>query len=88
MIYNEAAAVDDDRARKAIVAHALRSESRTRIEAMIELAKSEPGVPILPDALDADPWVFNVRNGTINLKTGELREHRRTDYITKLALVE
>jgi putative DNA primase/helicase len=43
---------------------------------------------LAPDALDADPWLLNVRNGTIELKTGELREHRRDDLITKLASVE
>ena len=86
-IYNEAAAADDDRARKAIVAHALRSESRTRIEAMIELAKSEPGVPILPDELDANAWLLNTESGTVDLRTGEVRNHCREDLITKLAAV-
>ena len=53
---------------------------------MIELAKSE--VPVSPDELDADPWLLNVLNGTIDLRTGELREHRREDLITKLAPVD
>jgi phage/plasmid-associated DNA primase len=30
------------------------------------------------DRLDTNPWLFNVENGTIDLKTGELREHRHT----------
>lgn len=73
---------------KDLVKHALTSESRTRIEAMIALARSEPGVPIRPEELDPDQWLLNVENGTICLRTGELREHRREDHITKLALVE
>ena len=36
------------------------------------------------DELDADPWLFNAANGTIDLRTGELREHRRDDLLTKI----
>jgi putative DNA primase/helicase len=85
-IYREAAAAEDEDRRKALAKHAAASESEARIRAMVELAKSE--VPISPDELDADPWLLNVQNGTINLRTGELREHRREDLITKLAPVE
>ena len=38
----------------------------------------------LPDALDRDPWPLNCPNGTLDLRTGELRPHRREDYLTKL----
>ncbi len=55
---------------------------------MIALARSEPGIPILPAQLDTDPWLLNVSNGTLDLRTGELRPHRREDLITKLAPVE
>jgi phage/plasmid-associated DNA primase len=41
---------------------------------MIELAKSEPGIPVIASDLDADPWLLNVQNGTLDLRTGELRE--------------
>ena len=36
---------------------------------------------------DADPWLFNVLNGTINLKSGQLQHHNPADLITKLAPV-
>jgi putative DNA primase/helicase len=64
---------------------ALESESARRINAMLDLARSEPGIPILPEEMDSDPWLFNCPNGTLDLRTGKLREHRREDYITKLA---
>lgn len=35
--------------------------------------------------MDADPWLFNVENGTLDLRTGQLRTPRREDYITKVA---
>jgi putative DNA primase/helicase len=85
-IYREASEAEDESRRKALAKHAAASESETRIRAMVELAKSE--VPVAPEELDADPWVLNVLNGTIDLRTGELREHRREDLITKLAPVE
>jgi putative DNA primase/helicase len=87
-IYEEAhRGVDEDR-RKLLAKHAMRSESAQRIHAMLELAKSEPGIAVEPEELDRDPWLFNVRNGTIDLRTGMLREHRREDLITKLVPVD
>jgi putative DNA primase/helicase len=35
--------------------------------------------------LDADDYAFNCANGTIDLRTGKLREHRASDLITKIA---
>lgn len=83
-IYHEAAEAEGDRS-KALGRHALRSEAEAKIAAMVTLARSEPGIPVLPKQLDADPWLLNVKNGTIDLRTGELREHRHEDLITKLA---
>jgi P4 family phage/plasmid primase-like protien len=60
------------------------SEKRDRINAMIALASSEQPIPIAVEQLDADPYLFNVENGTIDLRTGELREHRREDFLTKV----
>jgi putative DNA primase/helicase len=37
--------------------------------------------------MDRDPWLLNVSNGTIDLRTGKLNPHRREDLITKLAPV-
>jgi putative DNA primase/helicase len=39
----------------------------------------------IPDRnLDADPWLLNFQNGTVDLRTGDLRPHRREDFITRL----
>ncbi len=84
-IYAEAKDAPDDARRKAIAQHAIRSESRNRIDAMIDLAKDE--VPVAPDKLDADPWKLNVLNGTVDLRTGELLPHSRADLITKITQV-
>lgn len=64
---------------------ARRSQSRARLEAAVALAECEPGVPVRPADLDADPWLLCARNGTVDLTTGALRPHRRGDLITRLA---
>ena len=54
------------------------------ISSMLQLARSEPGIPMQPVELDAHPWLFNCSNGTVDLKTGELKRQDRNDYLTKL----
>ncbi len=88
LIYAEAANAAPEELRKALADHANRSEAAARIRAMIELASTEPGIPVLPDQLDTDPWALTVLNGTLDLRTGKLLPHRREDLITKLAPVE
>ena len=62
---------------------ALKSESSDRLAGMLRHARSERGIPITPEQLDANPWILNCRNGTIDLKTGKLHKHRRNDLCTK-----
>jgi putative DNA primase/helicase len=64
----------------------MRSEAGARIKEMVDLARSD--VPVMPDELDASPDLLNTESGTIELRTGKLREHQREDLITKLAPVE
>jgi len=62
-IYEEAAGEMDDGARKEIADFARRSESAQKRAAMIQLARSEPGIPVLPEALDTDRWLLNTATG-------------------------
>lgn len=78
----------DDKERRYVVNFALSCESNHRLRSMVELAKSEPGIPVLPAHLDHDSWVLNLNNGTVELKTGLFREHRREELITKHAPVD
>jgi putative DNA primase/helicase len=86
-IYAEAARCSDPEERRALIDHASRSEAARSIHAMINLARAQPGIPILPDDMDRDPWSLNVANGTIDLRSGRLRLHRREDLLTKIAPV-
>ncbi len=75
---------DSDKAMvKALTAHAKKSEAKERLMAMLKLAESEAEVSVTSDALDADEWLLNVANGTLDLRTGTLHPHVRADLITK-----
>jgi putative DNA primase/helicase len=87
-IFEEAKEAGDDETAKRLGKWATTSLSESKLRSMISLAQSEPGIPVLPEEMDASRDLLNVLNGTIDLRTGELREHRREDLITKIAPVE
>jgi len=72
---------------KAALDFALKSQHVNRLKAMLELARSEPGIPILPSDLDRDLWLLNCANGTVDLRTGQLGPHRQQDHISKICNV-
>ncbi|MBI4586971.1 MAG: hypothetical protein HY717_23410 [Planctomycetes bacterium] len=84
-VYAEASTATTKELREKLATWAVRSESLQRLEAMIDLAGSRPGIPALPEELDANPWLLNCPNGTIDLRTGELKPHKSEDLLTKMA---
>jgi P4 family phage/plasmid primase-like protien len=84
-IFEEAKEAADDETAKRLGKWATSSLSESKLRSMISLAQSEPGIPVLPEEMDASRDLLNVLNGTIDLRTGERRKHRREDLITKLA---
>ena len=87
-IFEEAAKANDENGRTRLSKWAVSSQKRATLTNMVKLAETEPGVPVEPYQLDADPWLLNVLNGTIDLKTGLLRPHNPDQLMTKLAPVE
>jgi putative DNA primase/helicase len=83
LMHVEAANCDDDAVRVAISDWARSSEKKDRRVAMVELARSEPRIPIVPSQFDRHPYLLNCANGTLDLEAGKLREHDRNDYLTK-----
>lgn len=81
-IYLEARDAAMRQQRNALGQWARRSEAAAQINAMIDLARS--AVPVDPTEFDASPWLLNVRNGTVDLRTGLLQEHRQSDNLTKI----
>jgi P4 family phage/plasmid primase-like protien len=74
--------------REALAKWAVQSQNAGRIASAIKLAESEPGIPVRVTDLDADPWLLNVQNGTLDLRTGELREPDRALLMTKCCAAE
>lgn len=83
-MYGEAAKIKDKEERKALWKHATSSESAHRRRAMMYLAQAEEEVACRHEIFDRDPWLLNCWNGTLDLRTGELRGFRQDDYITKV----
>jgi len=83
-LYADAASEPDADRRKALSAWAVKSEGAERLRAMLFLAQSEPGIAVRPDELDRDPYLLNCPNGTLELRSGHLRPHRREDLLTKM----
>lgn len=69
-------------------AFALAMENAPRIKACIEVARTLPDLATYPGDYDTDPWVFNVENGTLDLRTGQLLPHNRAALLRKVAPVE
>ena len=70
--------------KKQVRSFVLRSENDSRLKAMVNQAKSFEGIPLQEDLLDVNKYSLNCQNGTVNLKTGELLEHKKDDLITKI----
>jgi putative DNA primase/helicase len=85
--YDQAGAMEEGSARRQLGDWARACESRARLSAILDLARSEEPIAVSHEGFDADPWLLNCRNGTVDLRTGTRRPHRREDLITKLCPV-
>src|SRR5208337_4316607 len=79
----EAPLYESEAERTAAFKWAASSQSKNAIENLVALSRSS--LPISPDELDRDPYLFNTMNGTLNLKSIEFTGHQQEDYITKMA---
>jgi putative DNA primase/helicase len=86
-VYDELRTIDDPVERDSVYGHAARSESASRLSAALTVASTEARVVARSEELDAHPWLLTVANGTIDLRTGDLLNHRRGDLITKMSPV-
>ena len=85
LIAHESAHLQTDDARAARSRFAEQSLGKGSLDRMVDLAKSLLAVE--DSRLDADPWLLNVENGTIDLKTGRRERHDPRDLLTKIAPV-
>jgi putative DNA primase/helicase len=85
-IYVEASRLPADE-RNQLENWAKTSQSVGKREAMLAVAAAQPGIAIRPDDLDSDPWLLVVRNGTLDLRTGQVRASEPADLFTRRAEV-
>jgi putative DNA primase/helicase len=85
--YEKVAQLDDFNQRREMSRYATKSESRQAIESTIHLAKTEEGMPLKVEQLDTNQYFLGVANGVINLKSGEMLDDTKNDYLTKQAPV-
>ena len=64
--------------------HARRTEHASRLSAMLDVGRSVLPIAVGADEVDRDPWLLNAQNGTLDLRTGALREHEPGDLITRV----
>lgn len=89
-LYARAAGLESEKAREALVKHAIKSESTDALQAILRSATTEEGVECLDVSIfDANPWLLNCANGTLNLfrdphnpQPPAVRPHNPADYLT------
>jgi putative DNA primase/helicase len=62
------------------------SQNHAKLEAATKILETRLQVTL--SELDRSPWLLNVANGTLDLRTAELRPHSSSDLITQIADVE
>ncbi len=67
--------------------HCKYSDSIQGMTRAVRAAQTDASVQVLPHELDSDPWLFNVANGTIDLRSGDLLPHDPTHLNTKMSPV-
>lgn len=82
-VTTDALAIMDDQKRRAAINLARRGESSAGIAGALTLASTVAGIAVDHEMLDADPFLVNCANGTLDLRTGELRDHDPKDLLTK-----
>lgn len=88
LIALEAAAANDEDKKKALLKHAIGTQSARALEAIVRLAKHRREIAANVEDFDPHNHLLNVANGTINLRTGEIGEYCKDDRITKLVPIE
>ncbi len=64
-----------------------RIESAATVAAIVTLARADRAHARVGEDFDSDVWMLNTPSGTVDLRTGHIRPHRREDAITKVTPV-
>jgi putative DNA primase/helicase len=73
---------DNEDLRKAWRNWGVKSGNAARLDALLDYVRMQPPI-ICDDAVfESTPYLLNVQNGTIDVREGTLRKHRKEDYLT------
>lgn len=87
-LLSESATIEGDNERKQAAQWAAGSQSEPRVRAMLALARTEPEIVVSERDLDAHPFLLSCGNGTIDLRTGQLRVSNPADLLTRGTAVD
>ena len=73
---------------KALVKDIARCESAAGIAGVLQIASALETFAVTVRDLDADPWLLNVGNGTVDLRNKQLRPHNPADRCTKITTAD
>lgn len=78
--------VDEEKAKENLLKHVKYSRGSNGKTNMLK--ESQHLLPVSAETFDRDKHLINVQNGYIDLKTGDLNNHDRNKYFTKISTVE
>jgi len=83
------ATITEEKSRRAVLVRAAKMlASAGSRRSALSLATTAPEISKDPEDFDRDPLLFNCQNGTIDLRTGHLRQHSPADLITRIAPID
>lgn len=68
--------------RQRVADWAISSEQRGRLQSALVLLQNIKPIADSGEAWDLDPWLFAIKNGVLDLRTGQLRQGQPEDHIT------
>lgn len=85
LMYTFALEIQDEDKRKAYMKYVGRWQSHNNRVNILKDAQVHYPIPF--SSFDTDLYIFNCKNGTLHIDTGEFTEHRSTDLLTKMSQV-
>lgn len=82
-IYNEVEMRDSKEERETVAQWAMMCEKPHHINSCLDVAQSDPRVVITLDKFDIDKHLFNLKNGTYDLKNHLFLPHDKENFITR-----
>src|SRR5574344_410277 len=82
-IYNETKYLQSVESREKAAKWAVQCEKNEHVNACLNLASSDPRVAVKMEKFDSDKYLFNMLNGTYDLKNHMFLQHDKLNFITK-----